>query len=78
MRAFRSTASRRACRGSWCITACSSRADAYAAVSYNGNWFWIGDDDLATKRVFSFVMLLLSLSESSRPGQPPVISIPAG
>ena len=51
---------------------------AYAAVSYNGTWFWIGGNDLATKRVFSFVMLLLSLSESSRPGQPPVISIPAG
>jgi hypothetical protein len=52
--------------------------NAYAAVSYDGDWFWIAADDLATKRVFSFVMLLLSLSESSRPGQPPVISIPAG
>jgi hypothetical protein len=51
---------------------------AYAAASYGGTWFWIADDDLATKRVFSFVMLLLSLSESSRPGQPPVISIPTG
>ncbi|MGD9512095.1 MAG: hypothetical protein AB7X49_26520 [Geminicoccaceae bacterium] len=51
---------------------------AYAAVGYDGTWFWIGQDDLSTKRVFSFVMLLLSLSESSRPGQPPVISIPAG
>jgi len=28
--------------------------------------------------VFSFVMLLLSLSESSRPGQAPLIAIPAG
>ena len=46
---------------------------------YDGDWFWIANDDLATKRVFSFVMLLLtSLSESSKPGQPPVISIPAG
>lgn len=52
--------------------------DAYVAVHYDGDWFWIGNDDLRSKRVFSFVMLLLSLSESSRPGQPPVISIPAG
>lgn len=51
---------------------------AYAAANYNGTWFWIGAGDLESKRVFSFVMLLLSLSESSRPDQPPVISIPAG
>ena len=52
--------------------------DAFVAVAYDGDWFWIDNDDLATKRVFSFVMLLLSLSESSKPGQPPVITIPAG
>ena len=52
--------------------------DAFVAASYDGDWFWVGNDDLATKRVFSFVMLLLSLSESSRPGQPPLITIPAG
>jgi hypothetical protein len=47
-------------------------------LNYDGDWFWIANDDLTTKRVFSFVMLLLSLSESSRPGQPPLIAIPAG
>ena len=52
--------------------------DPFVAAAYDGDWFWIDNGDLATKRVFSFVMLLLSLSESSRPGQPPVISIPAG
>ena len=52
--------------------------DAFVAAAYDGDWFWIDNRDLATKRVFSFVMLLLSLSESSKPGQPPVITIPAG
>ncbi len=52
--------------------------DAFVAIPYDGDWFWIANDDFASKRVFSFVMLLLSLSESSRPGQPPVITIPAG
>jgi hypothetical protein len=52
--------------------------DAFVSVNYDGDWFWIPNSDLGTKRVFSFVMLLLSLSESSRPGQAPVISIPAG
>jgi hypothetical protein len=52
--------------------------DAFVELDYDGDWFWIANDDLTTKRVFSFVMLLLSLSESSRPGQPPLIAIPAG
>ena len=52
--------------------------DAFVSVPYDGDWFWIASDDLRTKRVFTFVMLLLSLSESSKPGQPPVISIPTG
>ena len=52
--------------------------DAFAAVPYDGDWFWIANSDFGSKRVFSFVMLLLSLSESSRPGQAPVITYPAG
>ncbi len=52
--------------------------DAFVSVPYDGDWFWIANNDLRTKRVFTFVMLLLSLSESSKPGQPPVISIPTG
>ena len=52
--------------------------DAFVAIAYDGDWFWIDNRDLDSKRVFSFVMLLLSLSESSKPGQPPVITIPAG
>lgn len=52
--------------------------DAFVAVAYDGDWFWIANNDVASKRLFSFVMLLLALSESSRPGQLPVITIPAG
>lgn len=52
--------------------------DAFVTVNYDGDWFWIANNDLATKRVLSFVMLLSSLSDSSRPSQLPVISIPAG
>jgi hypothetical protein len=52
--------------------------DALVSAYYSGRWFWIDDKDLASKRVFSFVMLLLSLAQSVQPGQPPVITIPAG
>ena len=41
--------------------------DAFVATAYDGDWFWIDNSDLASKRVFTFVMLLLSLSESSKP-----------
>lgn len=51
--------------------------DAYVRVRYNGRWFWIGNGDLRSKRVFSFVMLLFSLAQQGRPGQGPIITIPA-
>ena len=52
--------------------------DAFAAVSYDDDWFWVANADYASKRVFSVVLLLLSLSDSSRPAQGPLITIPAG
>jgi len=46
-------------------------ADAYAAVEYRGHWFWIDDTDFRSKRVFTFLMIMLSLAETgSAPGAP--------
>ncbi|HVM99100.1 MAG TPA: hypothetical protein VMT68_02710 [Caulobacteraceae bacterium] len=53
-------------------------ADAYAAVRYRGAWYWIADDDLPSKRVFSFLMMFFSLAETGVAAQPPVVTIPAG
>jgi hypothetical protein len=53
-------------------------SDALVAAYYSGRWFWIDDKDVGSKRVFTFLMLLASLAESARPGQPPIITIPAG
>jgi hypothetical protein len=52
--------------------------DALVEVEYAGRWYWVDDKDLGSTRVFTFVMLLLSLAESTQAGQPPVITIPAG
>lgn len=52
--------------------------DALVAVSYSDRWFWIDDRDVGSKRVFTFLMLLASLAESTKPGQAPIITIPAG
>jgi hypothetical protein len=51
--------------------------DAFVAVPYRNQWFWIDDRDLRTKRAFAFMMLLFTLAESGEKETPPVITIPA-
>jgi hypothetical protein len=50
---------------------------AYAAVHYRDTWYWILDNDFASKRVFTFLMLFFSLAETGVTPQPPVLTIPA-
>jgi hypothetical protein len=52
-------------------------AGAYAAVRYRDAWYWIRDDDLASKRVFSFLMMFFSLAETGVTPQAPVVTVPA-
>ncbi|WKZ12945.1 MAG: hypothetical protein QY320_02890 [Gammaproteobacteria bacterium] len=52
--------------------------DAYAAVSYRNRWFWIDDTDYQTKRAFSFIMFLFTLSEEGNDQRLPVLTIPTG
>ena len=49
--------------------------DHYAAIQYKDYWFWIDDEDEQTKRLFTFLMILFSLSETSPPMNVPVLSI---
>ena len=58
-------------------SAASPPADAYAVVRYRGTWYWIDDGDLASKRVFSFLMIFFSLAETGVAPQAPVLTIPA-
>ena len=52
--------------------------DAFAAVPYGQDWYWIDDKDLASKRMFSFIMFLFTLTESGDKQGAPVITIPVG
>lgn len=52
--------------------------DAYAAARYRGQWFWIDDRDIPSKRLFSFLMMLFSLAETGGHPNLPVLTIPAG
>ena len=53
-------------------------ADAFLAVKHRDAWFWIAGDDLASRRSFAFLMLLLSLTETGGSGQAPLITLPTG
>jgi hypothetical protein len=49
--------------------------DAFSAVRYRGNWFWLDDRDLSSKRGLSFLMTLFTLAESGTTATPPVLTI---
>ena len=53
-------------------------ADPFVAVQYADHWFWIEAEEFASKRVFTFLMLILMLSETGQGGKLPVLTIPAG
>ena len=45
--------------------------DAYAAVPYEGYWYWIDNADLSSKRTFTFLLILFSLAETGAGGGRP-------
>jgi hypothetical protein len=50
---------------------------AFAAVQYEGHWFWIDRTDLASKRAFSFLMAIFNFAETGKPENLPLVTIPA-
>jgi len=52
--------------------------DAYAAVRYRNQSFWIDDRDVPSKRMFSFIMFVFALVEPGSKDAPPVLTIPTG
>ncbi len=51
--------------------------EASVAVQYRGQWFWIDDRDLRSKRAFAFMLMLFTLSDTGQRENPPLITIPA-
>jgi len=51
--------------------------DAYAAVLYRNQWFWIDDRDQRSKLVMSFLMVMFSLTEGAPAQSAPVVTVPA-
>jgi hypothetical protein len=56
----------------------SQPQDAYIVVRYRDLWFWVDDRDLASKRMFTMLLLMVNLAESGQPAAAPLVTIPAG
>jgi hypothetical protein len=52
--------------------------NAFIAVSYQNYWFWIDKRDLRSKSLFSFLMMIFSLTETGSKEGAPILTIPAG
>ena len=51
--------------------------DSFAAVCYDGHWFWIEKSDFASKRTMSYLLVLLALADTGAKESLPVITIQA-
>ena len=51
--------------------------DSFAQVRYRDHWYWVDDQDFRSKRVFTFLTVLFTLSESGQKIQPPILTIRA-
>jgi hypothetical protein len=52
-------------------------ADTFAAVRYRGHWFAIDDRDIPSKRLFTFLIFIFTLVETSGKEGAPIVTIPA-
>ena len=50
--------------------------DAFTSVRYRNPWFWIDDDDQASKHTPGFLLLMFALSEGATPAPAPVVTVP--
>ena len=51
--------------------------DAFVAVPYRGHWFWVEDRDYPSKMMFSYLLILTSLTDVDPGKGAPIITIPA-
>jgi hypothetical protein len=52
-------------------------AESYTAARYKGNWYWIDENDIDSKRTFTFLMILFSLAETGQSVAAPVVTVPS-
>ena len=50
--------------------------ESFTQVKYNGYWYWIENSDLASKRVFTLMLFITTLTNQSSTQKAPVLTIP--
>lgn len=58
-------------------TGTSEPEDAFASVQFRNRWFWVDDTDLATKRLFSFILMAFTLTDESKHDSGVQLTVPA-
>ena len=51
---------------------------AFAAVKYHDYWYWIDNADLSSKRVFTLMLFITTLTNQAKDENAPVLTIPTG
>jgi hypothetical protein len=51
---------------------------AFASVEYHGDWYWIDPEDLNSKRAFTLMLFITTLTNQPENNQAPVLTIPTG
>lgn len=51
---------------------------AYVAIEHRGDWYWIEENDLDSKEIFLWVLMLSNLTDGASGRDTPVLTIPAG
>lgn len=54
----------------------SRPSDAYAVFQYDGDWYWIDHTDLESKKVFTLMLFLTTLTNRAQSDNAPVLTIP--
>lgn len=54
----------------------SEPEDAFTSVRFRDRWFWVDDNDLATKRLFSFILMAFTLTDESRHDSAVQLTVP--
>lgn len=52
--------------------------EAYLAIHYRGAWFYLADNDLASKSVFSLLQLLFAIQSAGGDATPPLLTVSGG
>jgi hypothetical protein len=59
------------------LSGCRKPKDCFIATCYRGQWFWIDDRDAESKRVMTYLMVLLALADTGTKEPVPFLTIQA-